>query len=128
MTHVFYAFAIIVLLWELQGIFRPQRMEKLTELFKKQNKDAESLDVEENVTIVTTCAFALLYGIWSITGLFSSHWPYFLALILMGIVVGAIKKVLPRGGRIFITLIDAVLSVAVLILLILSKYQGISLI
>lgn len=121
MQHIFYAFAILVILHEVVNLFNPNRLQEFKRI-AKDKREGRTLSDEDNIRLVYIGCFALIYAVWNITGLFSSQWIFFLALLGLGILTATVKKAIPTGYVLF-TIIDALLSIGLLVALIIDKYH-----
>jgi uncharacterized ion transporter superfamily protein YfcC len=108
MHIVYYFFAIFAILYELGNLYAPNKIIN----FKKNIKGKKA---EEFTTSQKTFTFLLLaYFVWGILGLFTSQWLIFLVWLLLGFI--------PKKWAAWV-IVDAILSVAIIILIILNRFH-----
>lgn len=122
MEHVFYAFTIIVLLFEIGNLFSPSRIRNVIKIGDDVKKGRLVSDEDGRKVIVFGC-FGAVYVLWTITGLFSSQYGFFLVLLVLAFFTGVIKKLVPYKGYTLVIVIDSLLTIGLLIALIIDKYH-----
>ena len=80
MNHLFYIMICFPLYWELINLYQIKKTYNFIIVLKA--KKANNLSGKEKVYIF----FSFGYLTWSFIGLFSSQWPIFLFLLLMGLI------------------------------------------
>jgi hypothetical protein len=121
MEHIFYAFAIFAILYEVVNLFNPNRLQEFKRIVSDMSK-GEAISDRDNVRFYSIGCSTYMYAVWNIVGLFSSQWVFFLALLGLGIITATVKKAIPSGYVLF-TIIDALLSVGLLGVIIINKYH-----
>jgi hypothetical protein len=109
MTYLFYFAALAAIVYELTALFNTDKVFAYKETLKAKNADA----LNEREIFVSISM--LLYFIWSFVGIFTSQWVLFLLLILLGFIPLKRFKAWMK--------IDAAISIAILMLIILNKYH-----
>lgn len=110
LTILFYSFSIFAIRMDLSTYFHT---EQWVELKAKVKSDDKTKPLEMDVLIRMIGAFC--YTVWAITGLFSSQWFLFLALIL--------TSMIPKKENIIALKIDALVSVFLVIAIIINKFH-----
>ncbi len=80
MKHVFYFFAIVAIIWEINVLLSPKKVHGL----KDQIKGKKFNEYSDSVKGLAFCMFA--YLIWTIVGLFTVQWPVFVLMIILGVI------------------------------------------
>lgn len=122
MEHLFYSFAIAVIFWELLSVLNPSRLREYSK-HSKAKKEGRTLSDQTEHKMVAVGCFALMYLVWNLAGLFGSQWVFFLVLLGLGVFTGLFKKLVPTAIQDFITVIDALLTIALVVAMIIDKYH-----
>ena len=108
-TFLFYAFAVLPIIWEAMIISSPIKMSaKIKAMKKAKSKEYTSTQTAASV-------FLLLYALWAIIGLISTQWIGFATILILSFI--------PKGNFWFIRWIDSIVSVAILIFIVINKYH-----
>jgi len=118
MKILFYLIGVIAILYEFIALIDTKKvnkgLQKLKLHFKKvKSGEANTKDLKGNLA-----NFLLLqmgYIIWVITGLFSSNGILFLIIFLI--------SAIPKGNIIIVRKLDALITLSLLILILLNKFQ-----
>jgi hypothetical protein len=108
-TFLFYAFAVLPIIWEAVIISSPIRMSRKI----KAMKDAKAKEYTTNQSAASV--FLLTYAFWSIIGLMSTQWIGFAAILVLSLI--------PRGNFWFFRWVDSVISIAILVFIVINKYH-----
>jgi hypothetical protein len=112
MKTFYYFLGIAPIIWELLSIMELHKVHAFCMEYKLMNKRKEKYVMSS--TQHTFTLFMSMYVVWGIAGLFSSQWFLFLLLLLISLIP---KKV------IFIRLLDACISFALLLFIILNRFH-----
>lgn len=113
MKNVFYFLAILPIVYEAMNIINPQKFIQLEASFKSSKID-EKIILSPAQKLLNR--FMLFYIIWTFIGLWSSQWPAFLILFIIGLANSIIKLNWYRR-------IDAIVSFFLLLFIVLNAYH-----
>lgn len=109
MEHIFYFFGTFAFLFELIQLESPDRVHK----FANAKYEAGSKEKEAQAFFGL---LIILYLFWTVFGLFSSQWPFFIAIIDLSVISSLVKTNTWRR-------IDSILTIILLLGIVLNKYQ-----
>lgn len=112
MTIIFYIlFVFVAVIEEISSLSNPGRVFEMKRKVKEYvaKKDSKSRSFPDGV------GWQLTYLCLNIIGLFTSQWPFFLLLIILGIII-------PKRWKAIIVL-DAVLSLIVVLAIAINKFH-----
>ncbi|WP_346318202.1 hypothetical protein [Chitinophaga sp. YIM B06452] len=118
--EVFYLFMVVAIFHELHVAMRPvtfHEISKSARLMKEADKEAQNAFIKKHRAPLI---WERLYSFWALLGLTTANWGYFLALLVLSFMVSRF-----RCRHWAFVLVDALLSITILVLLFIAHYHGI---
>lgn len=106
MTHIFYLFGILAIIWEAVTFRVPSRIIN----FQNRLKSKKFTNFDTLLMF-----FGITYVIWMFVGLLTSQWWSFLALVVLSLI--------PKGNRKWLISIDGFISLIILLFILINKYH-----
>lgn len=135
LTYSFYLCGVGFLCYEIlktQGLnlFNTlKEYETKAELEKDKNKSISSTDLPEMQDQIAYSILALLYvgwvfayTLWTLTGLLSSQWVFFLSILVLSFVSGGLAKFFKNYSN-FIWRFDAIITVIILVFMFINRFH-----
>ena len=115
LTKIFYLLGIIFFIYEFSVLINPIKNFKFSEELEKWTKKDKKNIVLDDLKYVLYLFFMLFYMIWSIIGFGTSQWFLFVGLFGLSGLDYLLKKISDNYNyKIFILLLDSLLSVLLL--------------
>jgi hypothetical protein len=113
---LFISLAIPFLLFEITVAAFSERYHRYLDEVVSRAKNRRYLDKDKPFIF-----FQFFYTVWTIIGLFTSHWPLFLSIIFLSTISSIISKsIVDEEGKVKMRRSDAVLTTILLITLLIN--------
>ena len=114
----YFLFVVLGVIIEASNVSEGRKWVDILERSKKNELD----DDETRLVVLRSC-LGMIYMFLSFVGLFTSQWPFFLALFILTCIMLVLKPI-DRKLYWLITL-DGVISIGLILMIVLNKYHNI---